>query len=817
MAAALGSVVVELSANVAKFESAMTKSAAIAEAKAREIDKSLSIVKTSLGVLGVGFLANATFDKIKEKILGAIESAAGLKDLSERTGASVEALSGLVAVAKLSGTGADELAGGLQKLSKSLIDAQNGGTKTSETFKAIGISVDSLKGRKPDELFLQIALQLEKFQSGAEKTVAAQNLLGKSGANLLPVLHDLAIAGSYQVKVTDDQAEAAKNFEDNQKRLAASSNAVYKIIALEAVPILDSFTKVLLNAQNETGGLTDKVKKLAKENTLRDFFEDVAIGAAKFVDVLSILKSELDVVIIGSKLAASVFSAGTIKIGKSSEIAKDTAFKDAVEERAKLAKEFEIATSKVSNGSTKYEDALRAGFATRRKVEAEAKKGDPASVRPTINLSGTGNKNAAAGPKDDPAQKKLDGQLKAREDFIASEKKLLADREQQLSFYTSLEFITLKEELETKRRLAAETLASEEKTYNEEAVLLKARIRTADTEVKRQDARNKLQEVEARRKAAQIEQNGKILQSTEALLAIQRKFDLATEETARQADKNNDAARFTIDLLGKSTLEVQQLTSAKQIQLALDERIFQLHKQDADADVSGAISDAAQQQERASKLIEESYNRQRSGALGVGEAIRKYGEDASNTAAQIESTLGNAFKGAEDALVQFASTGKISFSGLTQSILADLARIQARNLIASLTGGESGVGGLLSKLFGGGGGASAAASGIGDSGAVTGFLTGLGFATGGNPPIGKASMVGENGPELFVPNSAGTIIPNNQLGGGAPSVSLVQNIQIDSRSDAATIRESIQRSVAQAKAEIADSISRGSRQYTRLA
>jgi len=41
----------------------------------------------------------------------------------------------------------------------------------------------------------------------------------------------------------------------------------------------------------------------------------------------------------------------------------------------------------------------------------------------------------------------------------------------------------------------------------------------------------------------------------------------------------------------------------------------------------------------------------------------------------------------------------------------------------------------------------------------------LGFADGGNPPVGVPSIVGERGPEIFVPNTAGTVIPNNKLGG----------------------------------------------------
>ena len=48
-------------------------------------------------------------------------------------------------------------------------------------------------------------------------------------------------------------------------------------------------------------------------------------------------------------------------------------------------------------------------------------------------------------------------------------------------------------------------------------------------------------------------------------------------------------------------------------------------------------------------------------------------------------------------------------------------------------------------------------------GGILGFL---GFARGGRPPVGKPSIVGEKGPELFVPRSSGTIVPNNKLGGG---------------------------------------------------
>ena len=50
------------------------------------------------------------------------------------------------------------------------------------------------------------------------------------------------------------------------------------------------------------------------------------------------------------------------------------------------------------------------------------------------------------------------------------------------------------------------------------------------------------------------------------------------------------------------------------------------------------------------------------------------------------------------------------------------------------------------------------------------------FANGGRPPVGKPSIVGEKGPELFVPSSSGRIVPNHELGKGGGSTSVVVNV-----------------------------------------
>ena len=71
--------------------------------------------------------------------------------------------------------------------------------------------------------------------------------------------------------------------------------------------------------------------------------------------------------------------------------------------------------------------------------------------------------------------------------------------------------------------------------------------------------------------------------------------------------------------------------------------------------------------------------------------------------------------------------------------------------IVTGTKGAGGGGGILGSI------GTTIGSGLGD------FFGGF-FADGGQPPVGKPSIVGERGAELFVPKTAGTIIPNEKLG-----------------------------------------------------
>lgn len=131
---------------------------------------------------------------------------------------------------------------------------------------------------------------------------------------------------------------------------------------------------------------------------------------------------------------------------------------------------------------------------------------------------------------------------------------------------------------------------------------------------------------------------------------------------------------------------------------------------------------------------------------------------------------------------QMAINGK-SLHDVFLSLIADLEKMVLEwSLLGPLQkffkGGDSGTGGFpgfLAGIFGlkgssGGGGDGLGGLSPGD------FLAGIpAFAYGGSATAGQVSLVGENGPELLVPNSNSTIVPNGSVGG------VTQVFNIDAR------------------------------------
>jgi phage-related minor tail protein len=110
------------------------------------------------------------------------------------------------------------------------------------------------------------------------------------------------------------------------------------------------------------------------------------------------------------------------------------------------------------------------------------------------------------------------------------------------------------------------------------------------------------------------------------------------------------------------------------------------------------------------------------------------------------------------ALERFVRTGKSSFKDLAKSIIQDLLLIQLRAQM-------SGIFRMIGMAMGFPGANPLGASGYSDMATFTALLGAGGLANGGTAQAGDMHLVGERGPELFVPRVTGTVIPHEKLGG----------------------------------------------------
>ncbi|TRW14358.1 tail tape measure protein [Glacieibacterium frigidum] len=147
----------------------------------------------------------------------------------------------------------------------------------------------------------------------------------------------------------------------------------------------------------------------------------------------------------------------------------------------------------------------------------------------------------------------------------------------------------------------------------------------------------------------------------------------------------------------------------------------------------------------------------------------------------LASGLDTAARGLERALSRAVTTGKFGFDDLKRVAVAALADIAASAVKAD-----------LGALFGGSGG-----GGGGLLGSIASLFGGKpGRATGGPVTGGSAYLVGERGPELFVPTAAGRVQPL----GGRGTVNVTVNV--------AAPRDAAPRVMAQTGAQVARAVSR---------
>jgi hypothetical protein len=180
--------------------------------------------------------------------------------------------------------------------------------------------------------------------------------------------------------------------------------------------------------------------------------------------------------------------------------------------------------------------------------------------------------------------------------------------------------------------------------------------------------------------------------------------------------------------------------------------------------------------------------------------MKKLGTATEETSSLMTSIAEQAGRNMQDAFAQFLfDPFKGGLSGMLKGFITTVRQMIAQAASAA----------ILKQFFGW---MSNLGGGFGTIG--TALLAGMGKAIGGPVMNNRAYMVGERGPEMFVPSSGGSIVPNNKMGGGM-TIAPVYNV--DARGATADLVKALpaileantRRAVELARATIYDDYSRG--------
>ncbi|MGN7611886.1 tape measure protein [Magnetococcales bacterium HHB-1] len=289
-----------------------------------------------------------------------------------------------------------------------------------------------------------------------------------------------------------------------------------------------------------------------------------------------------------------------------------------------------------------------------------------------------------------------------------------------------------------------------------------------------------------REREAALQRDQQILSSLQQEIELigmsdrQRHISLATRRLSAQATAEQ---RREVELLaGRLFDEKQAITERTKAEAAHQKlmargrditesvRTSQEAYQDEIKELNELLKAGAIDQETFARASEKSFDRMLSKSTdwtaGAQRALRGYIQESEDAGAAFEKAMTSALGKTEDALVEFATTGKLSIKGMADSILQDLTRIAIRQSITTPMAKS------MNSWF-----SSAGSSGGGffeSMGSIIGGMFGGARAAGGPVYPGQTFLVGEKGPELFTPPSAGQIVSNDQMNSQTPQQVTVQ-------------------------------------------
>lgn len=701
---------VKMAVDYASMKVDMEKVAGIVGTNSERMAGAIDLAKKAF----VGFIGIASINAFRDMVMGAIEGIAKFNDLATTAGVGADKLMALAGVAKFSGVSAETLAGSMNKLNMQLTTQGEAGGNAGAALKALGIDFKSFVAMSPDERMMAIAKAMDQYQDGSEKSAIAMALFGKSGAELVPMMGDLAKVGTLQAKVTAEQIAQAENFEDNLTRLKASGEGWKKEVAFGMLPALDDAAQAMLDVANQTGGLRDGVKKLSKDGMIEEWTRTAITLLSYVADAGEVVWRAFKT--IGNTTAAAVAQIVASVKGMAGAVSKALAgdFSGAVDElRAGFEATKDVGASWADQEKQNWSDPT-VGARMRERMEAaralrQATKeaGDETSAaKPKLDTSALmkGNAEATAKVKDEYAK-----QEKALRDFLVV-------NAQKIELGTK--------EIEQGAPITAgqKMIAEADKLAREGKILLNDAMRESIALMAQQ-----LDAVEREKKWAEESHKANIA----ALDDLAKKADAIEQETQKQNEAN--------ETYGLAAEQLARLKVAR-----LEELAVQADKNAENARENLLNEELADQYDRLAKAYRASAE-----AVNKGDHLRA----AKEAADEWQKTVDSVTNGLTDGLMRAFESGKGFGKAFRDTLVNAFKTMVLQPVIKAII---APVGAGLGSLFGAG---DAMAGGMGGGGGGGGIMS---LLSAGSEALGLGSMSGLG--SIF---NTGYTLSMNGLAGGA--------------------------------------------------
>ena len=225
----------------------------------------------------------------------------------------------------------------------------------------------------------------------------------------------------------------------------------------------------------------------------------------------------------------------------------------------------------------------------------------------------------------------------------------------------------------------------------------------------------------------------------------------------------------------------ESFESLGQAPFAMGGKIPQVSKKQTDAvkETKKAVLDLADAMDGAKQAVSDALDFQDTGLFSnFSKGFKEVANSQREMFEQMRDMCATTFDKLKTSLTDFVMTGKLSFKDLGTFVIRSMVDMLIGQAIKSALNNSvamfkaSSIKKAMISLFEGAMKTFASIPfpfNIAVVGGALAFGTGIvnkirGFERGGRPPVGQPSIVGEKGAELFVPDQAGTVVPNDKLG-----------------------------------------------------